>query len=79
MPFRDDRFAQAEWLEVPHTQPMNFSLLVDRVASSSRTIVQPSEQRTSLLARVEEFARERFGEETFDFPLLTRAWRYRRR
>jgi hypothetical protein len=79
MPFRDDRFAQAEWLEEPHAQPMNFSLLVDRVASSSRTIVQPSEQRTSLLARVEQFARERFGEETFEFPLLTRAWRYRRR
>jgi hypothetical protein len=58
---------------------MNVSLLVDRVASSSRTIVQPSEQRTSLLARVEEFGRARFGEDTFEFPLLTRAWRYRRR
>lgn len=79
MPFRDDRFRQAECLEVPHAQPMNYSLLVDRVRSSSRTIVQPSEQRTALLARVEEFARERFGEGTFEFPLLTRAWRYSRR
>jgi SAM-dependent methyltransferase len=79
MPFRDDRFEQAQLLEVPHAQPMNFSVLVDRVASSSRTIVQPSEQRTSLLAGVEDFARERFGEDKFEFPLLTRAWRYRRR
>ena len=78
MPFRDDRFEQAELLEVRHAQAMNVSLLVDRVASSSRTIVQPSEPRTALLARVEEFARERFGEGTFEFPLLTRAWRYRR-
>lgn len=79
MPFRDDRFEQAELLEVPHSQPMSLSLLVDRVASSSRTIVQPSERRTALLARVEEFGRRHFGEDTFDFPLLTRAWRYRRR
>jgi SAM-dependent methyltransferase len=79
MPFRDDRFEQAELLEVPHAQPMNISLLLDRVASSSRTIVQPSEQRMALLSRVEEFARERFGEDTFAFPLLTRAWRYCRR
>jgi hypothetical protein len=76
---RDDRFRLAECLAVPHAQPMNFSLLVDRVKSSSRTIVQRSEQRTALLARVEEFARERFGEGTFEFPLLTRAWPYRRR
>jgi SAM-dependent methyltransferase len=79
MPFRDERFEQAELREVPHGQPMNVSLLLDRVASSSRTIVQPSEQRGALLARVEEFARERFGEDTFEFPLLTRAWRYRHR
>ena len=66
MPFRDERFEPAELLEVPHAQPMSCSLLLDRVASSSRTIVQPSEQRTALLTRVEEFARERFGEDTFD-------------
>jgi hypothetical protein len=58
---------------------MTFSVLLDRVASSSRTIVQPSEQRTALLANVEKFARERFGEDTFEFPLITRAWRFTRR
>jgi SAM-dependent methyltransferase len=78
-PFRDERFQQGELLEVPHTQPMNVWVLVDRVASSSRTIVQPSRQRAALLARVEQFARERFGESTFGFPLLTRAWRFTRR
>jgi SAM-dependent methyltransferase len=78
-PFRDNRFERAELLEVPHAQPMTVSLLVDRVASSSRIIVQPAEQRTALLTCVEEFARDRFGEDTFEFPLLTRAWRYRRR
>ena len=78
-PFGDERFHPGELLEVPHAQPMDVSVLLDRVASSSRTIVQRSQQRTALLARVEEFARERFGESTFEFPLLTRAWRYRRR
>jgi SAM-dependent methyltransferase len=78
-PFRDERFEPGELLEVSHTQPMNVSLLVDRVASSSRTIVQPSEQRAALLARVERFARERFGDSTYEFPLLTRAWRFVRR
>jgi len=79
VPFCDHRFEQAELLEVPHAQPMTLSVLLDRVASSSRTIVQPSEQRTALLAKVEKFARERFGEDPFEFPLLTRAWRFRRR
>jgi SAM-dependent methyltransferase len=79
MPFRDDRFEQPELLEVPHAQPMNAALLVDRVASSSRTILQPSKQRIALLTRVEEFAHGHFGEDTFQFPLLTRAWRYQRR
>jgi SAM-dependent methyltransferase len=79
VPFRDERFERAELLEVAHAQPMSASLLVDRVASSSRIIVRPPEQREALLARVAAFARERFGEDTFEFPLLTRAWRYRRR
>jgi SAM-dependent methyltransferase len=79
MPFSDPRFQPGELCEVSHAQPMDVSLLLDRVASSSRTIVQPPERREALLARVEVFARERFGEDTFEFPLLTRAWRYKRR
>lgn len=78
MPFSDERFDAGELLEVSHAQPMDVSLLLDRVTSSSRIIVQPPEQREVLLTRVEAFARERFGEDAFDFPLLTRAWRYRR-
>jgi hypothetical protein len=79
LPLRDERFEQAELLEVAHGQPMSASMLVDRVASSSRTIVRPPEERAALLARVAVFARERFGEDTFELPLLTRAWRYGRR
>jgi hypothetical protein len=78
-PFRDERFQSGELLEVPHAQQMNVGVLLDRVASSSRTIVQPPRQRAALLAKVERFARERFGESSFEFPLLTRAWRFTRR
>jgi SAM-dependent methyltransferase len=78
-PFSDERFQSGELLTVPHMQPMDVPTLLDRVASSSRTIVQPLEQRAALLARVERFAHERFGESGFEFPYLTRAWRYKRR
>jgi SAM-dependent methyltransferase len=78
-PFSDERFEPGELLEVSHAQQMNLSLLLDRVASSSRTIVQPAEQRAALLARVERFARKRFGEHSFEFPLIARSWRFTRR
>jgi SAM-dependent methyltransferase len=79
MPFIDERFQAGELLEVRHAQLIDVSVLLDRVGSSSRTIVQPPEQRAALSARVEDFARERFGESMFEFPYVTRAWRYRRR
>jgi SAM-dependent methyltransferase len=78
-PFRDERFQPGELLEVPNGQQMDVPLLLDRITSMSRTIVQPPDQRAALLARVERFARKRFGESPFEFPYVTRAWRYERR
>jgi SAM-dependent methyltransferase len=78
-PFSDERFRPGELLEVSHAQPMDVQLLLDRVASVSHTIVRPPAERLALLGRVERFARDRFGENSFEFPYVTRAWRYQRR
>jgi SAM-dependent methyltransferase len=77
VPFSDERFQPGELLEVPYLQLMDVPLLLDRVSSVSTTITRPAAERADLLARVEVFARDRFGEGSFEFPYLTRAWRHK--
>jgi SAM-dependent methyltransferase len=78
-PFEDGRFGPGELLEVPHGQRLDARLLVELVASTSRMIVRPQDERAALLANVERFARSRFGDGGFAFPYVARAWRYERR
>lgn len=74
-PFADERFDAGELLEVPHAQRLDAALLAARVASTSHAILLPDEERAELLAAVERFARDRFGDGEFELPHVARAWR----
>ena len=74
-PFEDERFEPGVFEEFPNPQRLDADSLVTLVASFSHTIVLPPDERGALLDAVERFARSRFGDEPFELPYLTRAWR----
>ena len=75
-PFKDDRFDGGELAEVPHVQSLDGASLVALVSSFSSTILLPPDERATLLAEVERWARDRFGDGPVELPYVARAWRY---
>lgn len=73
VPFADDRFHGRERLLVPHVQRLTPHLLVELIASRSRSINLPPDEREQLLDRVRRLG-EAQGDE-FDLPYVTNAWR----
>jgi SAM-dependent methyltransferase len=73
VPFADPRFRDPERLLVPHVQRLTPALLVALIASRSRSITQPPDERAELLARVRTLGNAQ-GEE-FELPYVTAAWR----
>ena len=57
--------------EVEHRQPMTRDLLADNIASRSRTVLLPEDERRELLRRVRDLA----PDDAFDVPWVCDTWR----
>lgn len=75
-PFAGDAsFADPHRRRVPHVQRLDEELLVELVATRSRTLTMEPPERDRLLADVRRLARERHGGESFALPYVSEAWR----